>query len=181
MPSLLHTLSTADVLLVRPEEIYLIKLFSWWISCLCLYCCTHWGRVTHICVSKLAIIGSDNGSSPGRRQASIWTNDGILLIRTLGTKYSEILSEIRAFSFKKMDLKMSPAKWRPFCPTGDKLTSCLDHFSVIYLPELSCLYSFLWKTESCHDGNFVVTGGHGNCRYNDPCPMPFVTTNLSQR
>ena len=25
---------------------------------------THWGRVTHICVSKLTIIGSDNGLSP---------------------------------------------------------------------------------------------------------------------
>ena len=30
---------------------------------------THWGRVTHICVSKLSILGSDNGLSPGRRQA----------------------------------------------------------------------------------------------------------------
>ena len=28
---------------------------------------THWGRVTHICVNKLTIIGSDNGLSPGRR------------------------------------------------------------------------------------------------------------------
>ena len=32
---------------------------------------THLGRVTHICVSKLIIIGSDNGLSPGRRQAII--------------------------------------------------------------------------------------------------------------
>ena len=32
---------------------------------------THWGRVTHICVGNLAIIGSDNGLSPGRRQAII--------------------------------------------------------------------------------------------------------------
>ena len=45
---------------------------------------THWDRVTHICVSKLTIIGSDNGLSPGRRQAIIWTNAGIWLIRTLG-------------------------------------------------------------------------------------------------
>ena len=30
---------------------------------------THWGRVTHICVGKQTIIGSDNGLSPGRRQA----------------------------------------------------------------------------------------------------------------
>ena len=42
---------------------------------------THWGRVTHICVSELTIIGSDNDLSPGRRQAIIWTNGGILLIR----------------------------------------------------------------------------------------------------
>ena len=75
----------------------------------------HWGRVTHTCVSELTIIGSDNGLSPGRRPAIIWTNAGILLIRTLGTNFSEILSEIRAFSFKKMHLKMSSAKWRPFC------------------------------------------------------------------
>ena len=35
----------------------------------------HWGRVTHICVSKLTIIGPDNGLSPGRRQAIVWTNE----------------------------------------------------------------------------------------------------------
>ena len=75
---------------------------------------THWGRVTHICVSKLTIIGSDNGLSPGRRQAIIWTNAGILLIRTLGTNFSEILGEIYSFSFKKMHLKMSSAGGRLF-------------------------------------------------------------------
>ena len=41
---------------------------------------THWGQVTHICVSKLTIIGSDNGLSPGRRQAIIWTNAVVLFI-----------------------------------------------------------------------------------------------------
>ena len=45
----------------------------------------HWGRVTHICVNRLTIIGSDNGLSPGRHQALIWTIDGTLLI-TLGNK-----------------------------------------------------------------------------------------------
>ena len=39
---------------------------------------THWGRVTHICVSRLPITGSDNGLSPGRRQAVIWTNWNIV-------------------------------------------------------------------------------------------------------
>ena len=75
---------------------------------------THWGRVTHICVSKLTIIDSDNGLSPGRRQAIIWTNVGILLIGPLGTNFSEMLIEIHTFSFKKIHLKMSSGKWRPF-------------------------------------------------------------------
>ena len=76
---------------------------------------THWDRVTHICVSKLTNIGSDNGLSPGRRQAIIWTNAGIFLIGPLGINFSEILIEIYTFSFKKMHLKMSSAKWQPFC------------------------------------------------------------------
>ena len=71
--------------------------------------------MTHICVGKITIIGSDNGLSPGRRQAIIWTNAGILLIEPLGTNFSEILIEILAFSFKKMCLNLSSAKWRPFC------------------------------------------------------------------
>ena len=41
---------------------------------------THWGWVRPICIGKLTIIGSDNGLSPHRRQAIIWTNAGILLI-----------------------------------------------------------------------------------------------------
>ena len=76
---------------------------------------THWGRVTHICVSDLTSIGSDNGLSPGRHQAIIRTNAGILLIRPLGTNFSEFLVEILIFSFKKMRLKVSSAKRRPFC------------------------------------------------------------------
>ena len=74
----------------------------------------HWGWVMHIYVSNLTIIGSDNGLLPGWHQAIIWTNDGILLIRPLRTN-SEILIRIHKFSFQKKHLKMSSAKWRPFC------------------------------------------------------------------
>ena len=90
--------------------------------------------MTHICVSKQSVIASDNGLAPTRRQAIIGTNAGILLIPTLGTNFSEILSEILTFSFKKMCLKVSSAKWRPFClglnvlrlwcQTGDKTSLC---------------------------------------------------------
>ena len=76
---------------------------------------THCGRVTHICVSKLTIIGSDDGLSPDRRQAIVWTNAGISLIKPFGTNFSEILSELHTFSLKKIHSKMSSGKWRPFC------------------------------------------------------------------
>ena len=76
---------------------------------------THWGRVMHICITKLTIIGSDNGLSPGRRQAIIWTNAGILSIWPLGTHFNEILIDIYIFSLKKMHMKMSFGKRRLSC------------------------------------------------------------------
>ena len=73
---------------------------------------THLGRVTHICVSKVAIIGSDNDLSPDRRHAIIRPNAGI---RPLWTKFIEISIDIHTFPFKKIHFKMSSGKWRPFC------------------------------------------------------------------
>ena len=103
---------------------------------------THWGRVTHFCVCKLTSIASDNGLAPGWRQAIIWTNAGILLIGPLGTNFNEILSEIHTFSFKKMCLKMSSGKCRPFCLglnvlTRYSVTHFEDHFWI------ACLSYFL--------------------------------------
>ena len=88
--------------------------------------------MTHICVGKLTIIGSDNGLSPGRRQAIIWTNAGILLISPLGTNFNAILFEIHTFSFKKIHLKMSSGKWRPICLGLNvlrEITSPVYHFT----------------------------------------------------
>ena len=59
----------------------------------------HWGQMTHICVGKLIIFGSDNGLSSGQRQAII-----------LGRNFSEILNEIKTFLLKKICLKMPSAK-----------------------------------------------------------------------
>ena len=71
------------------------------------------------------IIASDNGLSTGRRQVIIWTNAELLLIRTLGTNFSEILIEGHTFSFNKMHLKMSSAKQRPLCLSLNVLTICI--------------------------------------------------------
>ena len=81
---------------------------------------THWGQVTHICSSKLTIIGSDNGVSSDQPQTVIWTNDRILLIWTLVTNFSEILSEIHTLSLKKNPFentvwKMAAILPQPLC------------------------------------------------------------------
>ena len=117
---------------------------------------THWGRVTHICVSKLTIIGSDNGLSPGRRQAIIWTNAGTLLIRPLGTNFSEFFVEILIFSFKKMRLKVSYAKWQPYCLGLNVLKDVQPRYESTYqgwnkmAPTLQATFSsaFSWHNET---------------------------------
>ena len=80
---------------------------------------THWGWVMQICVSELTIIGSDNGLSPGRCQAIIWTNAGIMFIWTLGTNFSEILSEIHRFiqenAFQNVVCQMAAILSQPQC------------------------------------------------------------------
>ena len=104
--------------------------------------------MTHICVSKLSIIDSDNGLSPERRLAIIWTNAGILLIGPLGTNFSEILIEILTFSFKKMRLKMSSAKWRPFCLGLNVLSDCslvTPHYMVTYRSGSTCHWFIAWR------------------------------------
>ena len=68
---------------------------------------TQRGRVTHICVIKLTIIGSYNGLSPGRHQAIIWTNAGKLLIGPLGTTSMKFYSEFKLFHSRKCIWKCS--------------------------------------------------------------------------
>ena len=140
---------------------------SWWL--------THWGRVTHICVSKLTIIASDNGLSPGQRQATIWTNAGMLLIWPWWTNFSEILIRIQTFSFKKMHLKMSSAKWRPFCLGLNVIT----HTYIWQVsPQLSCGDTchmwvwFIWFNEYLYKGRYVHNWEINECKHSTPHPSP---------
>ena len=118
-----------------------------------LFCLTHWGRETHICVGKLSIISSDNGLSPGRRHTIIWTNAGILSIGPIGTIFNEILIEMHTFSFKKINFKMSSGKWRPFCLGLNMITGCLHFLGVLKL-------SMCWGVSSLNHWN---TGSVSSC------------------
>ena len=105
---------------------------------------THWGRLMHIYLSNLAMINSDNGLLPGRCQAIIWTNAGILLIQSLGMNLSEISSKIHTFSFKKMHLKMLSGKCQPFCFSLNVLIKVI----VLQQGKKSCfiiMYPFIFR------------------------------------
>ena len=99
--------------------------------------------MTHICVGNLTINGSDNGLSPGGRQAITWTNVGILLIGPLGTNFSEMLIENYTFLFKKINLKMSSGKWRPSCLGHNVLNS----YSILTVWYLQIHYYSSWNGE----------------------------------
>ena len=89
----------------------------------------------------LAIIGSDNGMSLGRRQAIIWTSAVLLSTGTLEINSSQILFDIQLFSFKKIHLKMSSGKYRQFCVGLNVLTSTI---CVTFVSLRLKLYSFIW-------------------------------------
>ena len=64
----------------------------------------HWGLVMHIYGGKLAIIGSDDGLSPGRRHDIIKTNTGISLIGPFETYFIENWIGIQTLPMKKLHL-----------------------------------------------------------------------------
>ena len=111
--------------------------------------------MTQTCVGKITNIGSDNGLSPGRRQAINWTNAGTLLIGPLGTNFNETIIEINTFSFKEMHLKMSSAKWRLF-PLGLNELKCFATGTSIcnYL-----LSSFIADTKCSSEDSYFVSIG----------------------
>ena len=115
---------------------------------------THWGRVAHNSVNKLNIIGSDNGLSPGRRQTIIWTDAVILLIWPLGINFSEMSIEIHAFLFKKMHVKISSAKWRPFCLGLNVLSSTANDWYHMESNrnDTSIIILFLFFTQTMQPG-----------------------------
>ena len=92
----------------------------------------HWGRVTYIYIGKVTSIGLDDGLSPGRCQAIIWTNAGILLIWPLGTNFSEIFIKIDTFSLSKMHLKMSSGNGGHFVSVSMCSEQTLNNFPFAY-------------------------------------------------
>ena len=75
---------------------------------------THLGRVTHKCVSKLTIIGSEITGS-----AIIRNNAGLLSIGPLGTNFINLYIFIQENKFKSVVWKMAAVLPRPQCVKGN--------------------------------------------------------------
>ena len=83
---------------------------------------THLPLVPHVCVSeshqhwlRLWLVAY---SAPSHYLNQCWD----IVNWTLGTNFSEISIKRKDLSFTKMQMKISSAKWQPFCPGGDELT-----------------------------------------------------------
>ena len=90
--------------------------------------------MTQICVGKLTIIGSDNGLSPGRRQAIIWTNARILLIWPLWTNFSDIFYQnsitfIPENELENVVCEMASILSRPKCVNYELLEELEEYVS----------------------------------------------------
>ena len=106
--------------------------------------------MAHICVNELNSIASENGLSPVRRQAIIWTNAGVLIMRPSWSDFNEILIEVHTFSFKKIHLKMSSVKWRPFS-LGLNVSTQHRKFFTTHTPGFMAFSQFShWKSSICN-------------------------------
>ena len=124
-----------------------------------------------------AIIGSCNGLSPVRCQAITWTNDDLLSIRPPGTIVLAIWIEILTFSFKNTKLKISSAKWRPFCPREGEFKKGIFKTSAILEKWVK-----LPQPPTCHNFVSVVTAADltgGDASTSDS--IMITTTTLSKK
>ena len=160
--------------------------------------------MTHICIGKLIIIGSDNGLLPGWHQAIIWTNAGILLIGPLGTNLSEIsieilidentfenvVSEILSILSRPQWVKLTTKNTSKLCITAlcggisqrasttQKAFPCYDIInSSCYSTQQDVEYmqeTGYWKNYSCGSFSIPLALDWSLCYYFDPFPAPLT-------
>ena len=90
---------------------------------------THWGRVMHICICKLTIIGSDNGLVTSHYLNQWWN----IVNRTLGNKLQWNLNRNLYILIQGNALQNVVWKWRPFCLSFNELTWLPDCDMFIFM------------------------------------------------
>ena len=124
--------------------------------------------MTHICVSKLTIIDSDNELSPGRRQVIIWTNI-VNSNRRNNIKWN--FKRNSCISFKTMRLLILSDKWWQFSLGLNGLTNVCRRSCTIAWHGHTFVFMFLWPfafaiSEFCHSmvWNWYKNANHA-CQY----------------
>ena len=125
----------------------------------------------HISVSKHTIIGSDNGLSPGRRQAIIWTNAEILFIWPLGTSQWNINRNSYIFiqenALECVVCEMSAILSRPQC-VKDGHQACGPSNGLLYL--WFVLFCACFGT-GCSNSFKSVSFHYYNVQFLTHCPL----------
>ena len=117
--------------------------------------------MTHICVGKIIINGSDNDLSPWRRPAIIWTNAGILLIGPLGktsVKFRNSNIFIQENPFENVVWKMAAILFRPQCVK--RVRCCSIRHGVFVWLKNNGINNPLFNTIARH-----IKIGIGNCTF----------------
>ena len=136
--------------------------------------------MTHICVGKLIIIGSDNGLSSGRHQAIIWTNVGIRLMpgATLRNKLQWNINRnsyifIQENAFENVVWKMAAIFSRPQwvkiwasflgCASRPTLSYCIlvDTGKLYFKSSKKCLNALFFKSRQYFQSMIQLS-----CSYN---------------
>ena len=71
--------------------------------------------MTHICISKLTTINSDNGLSPGRHQVIIWANARWNIVNSNFRNKLQWNLKRNSYIFTKKYIEKNTLKWRPLC------------------------------------------------------------------
>ena len=102
---------------------------------------THWGRVTHICVGNLTIIGSDTGL---HYLNQCWN----IVSWTARNKLQWNVNQNSYIFIKKIQLKMLSGKWRPFCLGLNVLGRVSKRLPSIFYPDPLGLLHWHWRNLS---------------------------------
>ena len=134
---------------------------------------THWSWMTHICVSKLTIIGSDNGLPPGRRQAIIWNQWWNIVNWTLMNKLQWNFKRnsyifIQEKTFENVVCEMAAILSRHHCVkiyiVGQLVRPerILEGFAVLW-EQLVCSVCFSWNKDKIK--YILVQNWYHTCRH----------------
>ena len=127
--------------------------------------------MTPICISNLTIIGWDNGLSPGRHQAIIWTNAGVFLIGPWESNFSEHFDRnsyifIQETAFENVVCKMAVILPQPQCHR--LLTFATKEDNNIFIRVTHCQYQGCWWSG---DTNSQGISSHYWCSLNQIFPL----------